>query len=212
VRPKALLPILAALLVALAGCGMFSTRPAQPPGGDIQVPPDFTSPDSLLATLVRAIRDRSTTNFGLALADTLIENREFHAVFDPADIIEWQAAGHPNYPSDWRRNDELTLFPQFVANFPDSRYETYFTVDDNRGGKRTWVVRRRRKYWNMHYRVWSGSIPVAAARPASCSSASDSPGNTGSPIGKTTAIRSTCARGASTASKSLSFTRSALGP
>jgi len=162
VRPKALLPVLAALLVALAGCGMFSTRPAAPPGGDVQVPPDFTSPDSLLATLVRAIRDRSTTNFGLALADTLIENREFHAVFDPADIIEWQAAGHPNYPSDWRRNDELTLFPQFVANFPDSRYETYFTVDDNRGGKENLGGPTQAQYWNMHYRVWSGSIPVAA--------------------------------------------------
>jgi len=111
---------------------------------------------------VRAIRDRSTTNFGLALADTLIENREFHAVFDPADIIEWQAAGHPNYPSDWRRNDELTLFPQFVANFPDSRYETYFTVDDNRGGKENLGGPTQAQYWNMHYRVWSGSIPVAA--------------------------------------------------
>ena len=161
-RPKALLPVLAALLVALAGCGMFSTRPAQPPGSEIQVPPDFTSPDSLLATMVRAIRDRSTTNFGLALADTLIENREFHAVFDPADIIEWQAAGHPNYPSDWRRNDELTLFPQFVANFPHSRYETYFTVDDNRGGKENLGGPTQAQYWNMHYRVWSGSIPVAA--------------------------------------------------
>lgn len=161
--PKSLLPVLAALLVALSGCGMFSTRPAQPPGGGlIQVPPDFTSPDSLLATMVRAIRDRSTTNFGLALADTLLEHREFHAVFDPADIIEWQAAGHPTYPADWRRNDELTLFPQFVANFPDARYETYFFVDDNRGGKTNLGGPTQAQYWNMHYRVWSGTIPVAA--------------------------------------------------
>ena len=161
-RPKALLPILAALLVALAGCGMFSTRPAAPPGGDVQVPPDFTSPDSLLATLVRAIRDRSTTNFGLALADTLIENREFHAVFDPADIIEWQAAGHPNYPSDWRRNDELTLFPQFVANFPDQLYDTYFFLDEDRGGKVNLGGPHQTEIWNMHYRVWAGTTPVAA--------------------------------------------------
>lgn len=161
-RQKSLLPILAALLVALSGCGMFSTRPAEPPGGGGPVvPPNFTTIDSTLATIVRAIHDRSTTNFGLALADTLLENREFHAVFDPADIIEWTSAGHPA-PTDWRRNDELTLFPQFVANFPDQLYDTYFFVDEDRGGKINIGGPTQMEIWNMHYRVWAGSIPVAA--------------------------------------------------
>ena len=162
-RRKPLLAPLAALLVALSGCGMFSTRPAEAPGGGGPgVPPNFTTPDSTLATIARAIHDRSTTNFGLALADTLIELREFHAVFDPADLIEWTSSGHPDYPHDWRRTDELTLFPQFVANFPDQLYDTYFFVDEDRGGKINVGGPTQMEIWNMHYRVWAGTTPVAA--------------------------------------------------
>ena len=87
------------LLVVLTGCE--GARPIE----DVSIPenpPDFSIPDSTLATLVRAIHDRSTTNFGLVFADTVLEAHEFHAVFDSIDIIEWHSAGHPTYPQDWR--------------------------------------------------------------------------------------------------------------
>ena len=155
--------LLLALALACAGCGLFSTRPAEPPNDDSAgVPPNFTTPESTLATLTRAIHDRSITNFGQALADTLLEGREFHAAYDPADVIEWQNQGHPTYIVDWRRNDELNLFPQFVASFPEALYDTYFTIDNDRGGIINIGGPTQQVIYNLHYRVWAGTIPVAA--------------------------------------------------
>ena len=153
--------LLAALALAASGCGLFSTRPAQPPGGDSTIPPNFTSPESTLATLSRALHERSATNYGQALADTLLEQREFHAVFDPADLAVY-LQNHPSAPTDWRREDELTFFQQFVANFPDALYDTYFTVDENRGGITNIGGPTQKQIWNMHYRVWAGATPVVA--------------------------------------------------
>ena len=130
------------------------------------LPPNFSSPDSTLASLARAIHYRSTTNYGLAFADTITENRGFHAVFDPNDILEWVSAGHSTYPADWRREDELAFFPNFVASYPDAFYDTYFTVDDSRGGKIVVGGPTHMEIWNMHYRVWAGTTPVAAGSAA----------------------------------------------
>jgi hypothetical protein len=132
------------------------TQPMDP------LPPNFSSPDSTLASLARAIHYRSTANFGRAFADTLIELREFHAVFDSNDVIEWVSAGHSTYPSDWRRSDEVSFFPNFVASYPDAFYDTYFTVDASRGGKIVVGGPTQMEIWNMHYRVWAGPTPVAA--------------------------------------------------
>ena len=160
-KRTAALPILIALSLAVSGCGLFSTRPANPPGqGPGGVPPNFTSPESTLATFARAVHFRDVTNFGLALADTAGDGREFHAAFDPADIIEWTSSGHPTYPADWRRSDELTLFPQFVANYPDALYDVFFTVDTDRGG--IVDIGPNAKIYNLHYRVWAGNQAVAA--------------------------------------------------
>jgi hypothetical protein len=122
---------------------------------------NFTSPDSTLATFVRAVHNRSTTVFGLTLADTLTEGRDFHAVFDSVDIVDWLAT-HPTFPQDWRRADEVAFFPNFVANYPDALYDTYFTVDEPRGGKIIFGGPTQKQIWNMHYRVWAGTTPVAA--------------------------------------------------
>jgi len=155
--------LLIALALACAGCGLFSTKPAEAPIGDNGgVPPNYTTPESTLATIVRAIHDRSIIDFGQALADTLIELREFHAAYDPADVIEWQNQGHPTYIVDWRRNDELTLFPQFVASFPEAKYDTYFTIDNDRGGIINIGGPTLQVIYNLHYRVWAGTVPVAA--------------------------------------------------
>lgn len=147
------------VLACLFGCETKS--PEAPTYGD---PPatNFTRPESTLATLARAVHDRSITNYGQCFADTLLEGREFHAVHDQADVLFWQNAGHPITIVDWRRNDELTLFPQFVANYPDFFYDTYFTIDDSRGGVVDIGGPTQKQVWNMHYRVWAGTTPVAA--------------------------------------------------
>lgn len=149
-----------ATALACAGCGLFSTRPAQPPGGGETVSPNFTVPESTLATLSRAVHDQSTTNYGLCFADTLLELREFHAVFDPADVSLYLQS-HPSIPDDWRREDEIRFFPQFISNF-EVAYTTYFTVDNDRGGITNVGGPTQKQIWNMHYRVWAGVTPVVA--------------------------------------------------
>jgi hypothetical protein len=151
---------LAGCLLAAAGCGLFSTRVPDPPDQGGGVPPSFAIPESTLATMARAIHDRSNSNFGQCLADTLLEQREFHAVFDPADLALYLQT-HSTAPADWRRENELTFFNQFVANF-DANYDTYFTVDDDRGGITNLGGPTQKQIWNMHYRVWAGTIPVVA--------------------------------------------------
>jgi len=157
--------ILLLLLLVAPGCD-----DSHPTEEEIQIvdplPPNFSSPDSTLASLARALHYRSTTNFSLVFADTMIERREFHAVFDSIDIIEWVSTGHSTYPSDWRRDDEVAFFPNFVASYPDAFYDTYFTVDDARGGKINVGGPTQMEIWNMHYRVWAGATPVAAGSAA----------------------------------------------
>lgn len=153
--------LLAALLVSASGCGLFSTRPPDSPGGTVGIPPSFVVPESTLATMARAIHFRSATDYGQALADTILEEREFHASFDPADIALYLLS-HPTIPADWQREDELSFFNQFVANFPDALYDTYFTVDEERGGITNIGGETQKQIWNMHYRVWAGSTPVVA--------------------------------------------------
>src|SRR5262245_31860514 len=102
------------LVLALSGCalvafGCSTRKPEEPVVGPEPPAPSFVLPESTLVTLVRAIHDRSITNFGLVLADTLLEGREFHSTYDPADLIEWQTQGHPAYIVDWRKTDEMTL-------------------------------------------------------------------------------------------------------
>jgi hypothetical protein len=155
------LALLLSLLLSAAGCGLFSTRPPDPPDAGGGIPPNFALPESTLATLARAVHDRAASDFGQCLADTVLEQREFHADFDPADLAFYLQT-HSTAPADWRREDELTFFNQFVANFPDSKYDTYFFVDNDRGGITNIGGPTQKQIWNMHYRVWAGNISVVA--------------------------------------------------
>jgi hypothetical protein len=159
-RRHLLLLALALATLGTAGCGLFSTGVPDPPFVDAGIPPNFTTPESTLATIARAIGSRSATNYGQALADTILESREFHAAFDPADIAVYLQT-HPSAPADWRREAELSFFNQFVANF-EQRYDTYFFVDEERGGIIDIGGATQKKIYNMHYRVWAGSNAVVA--------------------------------------------------
>jgi len=93
--------LLLALALACAGCGLFSTRPAEPPNDDSAgVPPNFTTPESTLATLTRAIHDRSITNFGQAEIK-MIKYVESHAAKCgiPPQVSDQLKLGHKNTES-----------------------------------------------------------------------------------------------------------------
>jgi len=150
------------VVLALAGCGLFSTRtPTAPGGGSGELTPNFSLPESTLATLVRSVHFRNTTNYGLCLADTSGEQREFHSSFDPSDLTAFeQSGGTP--PAVWTRAQELSFFPQFVAYLPNAAYDVYLSVDTDRGGIVDVGGATQKKIYNLHYRVWSGASPVCA--------------------------------------------------
>jgi hypothetical protein len=150
-----------ALAIPLSGCGLFSTRPPDPPNTGGGPPTNFSLPESTLASFARAVHFRSPSNYGLCLADTTVEQREFHAAFDPADITAYVQSGG-TAPTDWKRANELSFFPQFVAYLPNAAYDVYFSVDTDRGGIVNVGGPTNKQIYNLHYRVWSGATNVCA--------------------------------------------------
>jgi hypothetical protein len=153
---------LALALCAAGGCGLFSTRSPESPGsGSSSIPTNFTAPESTLATLGRAVHERSQSVYGLCLADTVVEQRDFHVHFDPSDIVVFEQSGQQP-PADWTRDLELTFFPQFVAYQATAKYDVYFNLDPGPGNI-VFVGGATQKYvYNEHYRVWAGGTPVCA--------------------------------------------------
>jgi hypothetical protein len=144
-----------------AGCGLFSTGVPEKPRDNPPIPPNFSVPESTLATMARAVNARSASDYGQCLADTLLEQREFHASFDPADITQFEQSGRTP-PADWRRDNELTFFPQFMTYNPNAYYDLYFSLDTDRGGIIDVGGATAKKIYNLHYRVWAAGSPVAA--------------------------------------------------
>jgi hypothetical protein len=158
--PAALLLLLLVGAATAAGCGLFDTAQPEPPTNDTQVPPaDFTTPESTLVTIERAIENRLTSNYGLALTDSVGNGDPgFYASFDPSDLAAWAKAGNPD-PGIWTRDRELTFLSQFlgvsafyVVTFSPDPARTDFDIDAD-----TRVLNRR-------YRIFApGLAPVAGA-------------------------------------------------
>jgi hypothetical protein len=156
----ALLLLLLAFAAAGTGCGLFDTARPEPPTNDTQVPPaDFTTPESTLVTIERAIENRLSSNYGLALTDSVGNGDPgFYASFDPSDLAAWAKAGNPD-PGIWTRERELVFLPQFLG--VSAFYEVTFSPDPVRAdfdiGADTRVLNRR-------YRIFApGLAPVAGA-------------------------------------------------
>ena len=160
-RPSpSLRPLLVALGLAVtlasSGCGLFSTAQPEPPtSGNTIPPPNFDLPESTLATLVRSVENRLTSDYRQCFTDS-VGNEEpgFYASFDPADLADW-LANNP-HPGIWNLQRELDFFPRFLAYNPNAFYvmtvsvlRPDFDVDEN-----TRVLNRR-------YRVTASGSPVA---------------------------------------------------
>jgi len=150
--------VVAACAVGAGGCGLFDTAQPELPDAGIVIPPDFTLPDSLLATIERAVERKSSSNYGLCLTDSL-GNQEpgFYATFDPADLSEWTNLGNPD-PGTWTRREETRFFPSFLAFNPNADYEMYLSPvsPDN------FDVDGDTKIYYRRYRVYAAGIPIAA--------------------------------------------------
>ena len=144
-----------AVLSATLACTEEPTKP--PDSGPIL---NFSRPESTLAVLANAIHQRNTANYDLCLADTLLEGREFHATFDPADLTDFIIGGG-TVPADWNAAAESTFLPHFLTLNTTAFYDARFTLDPNLGiidfGGPT-----QKHVYNLRYRVWAGSTPVVA--------------------------------------------------
>ncbi len=148
-----------ALASATAGCGLFDTAQPEPPSGFQAPPADFTLPESLIVTLERSIELKIPSNYGLCFADTLIEDKGFHASFDPADIQDYLQT-HPAPPADWIRPQELSFFSQFIGSLSGTP-NAVISIDDERGG--VVPISATRQIWNVKFRVFLGQNAATAS-------------------------------------------------
>jgi hypothetical protein len=122
--------LILAAAFALTAC---SENPTVPIDRLLPSPLDFSAPESTLAVLTGAVHGRNAGIFARCLADSQTEGREFHASFDPADLVQFLSEGGVA-PADWRRYDEFSFFPQLVPIIPSGDYSVQFTPDAGRGG------------------------------------------------------------------------------
>lgn len=150
-----------ALALAAAGCGLFSTRPAQPPGGGGQIAENFTVPESTLATMERAFFHKSTDVYSHCLADSNLEQRDFHATFDPSDLTAAEQNGITP-PPDWNREEEMSFFPQFAAYNPNANYDLSLFLESGSGAIENIGGPTQKVIYHEHYRVFAGASAVCA--------------------------------------------------
>ena len=149
---------LLAVLLGGSGCGLFDTAQPEAPLDSDAIPPNFTLPESLLATLERAVETRSSSNYGQCFTDSVGNGDPgFYASFDPSDLAAWLQAGNPD-PGIWTRGRELVFFPQFMAFNPNAFYDLTLSADP-RGD---FDLDASTKLWNRRYRVFAAGSPVAA--------------------------------------------------
>ena len=159
--PNRQLRILALAIIVCTATLACSDDPTQPRAYGGPPPPNFSLPESTLAVLANAIHQRNMENCDLCLADTLLEGREFHATFDPADLTDFITGGGVP-PADWNGAAESAFLPHFLVLNTTAFYEVRFTLDTDRGGIIDVGGPKQKHIYNLHYRVWAGSTPVVA--------------------------------------------------
>ena len=106
-------------LVALGGCDYFRPADPEPPSAGATFLPDYSDPDSTLATIARAIAVKGVGIGASAYAGAFAESvtagsiAGYHQLFWPLDVSAWSTAvGDRPPPGDWG----FTLEQNFYAN------------------------------------------------------------------------------------------------
>jgi hypothetical protein len=112
-RAAGLLPAFLPLLLAAAGCDLFSTRDPEPPTGGSSTFTPATSPDLVLSNLEHAVAERNVGNYLRCLVDSVNSARAF------AFIPTAAAAGrYPATFASWSVASERSAFSALVAVTP----------------------------------------------------------------------------------------------
>jgi hypothetical protein len=159
--PARLRALAFALLVAAAaaGCGLFDTAVPELPEDNVSIPPDFATPESLLATLERAVERQESSNYFLCYTDSVgADQPGFYASFDPADVAQYENDGNV-MPALWTLEDEIEFFPQFLDNSAGAFYEMTISPDPINPDI---LIDDQSRVLNRRYRVFAGTNTVAA--------------------------------------------------
>jgi hypothetical protein len=143
------------LTIPLAGCGLFNPEKPQPPNaGSGTRKPSLQTPDSALYCVVVGIASKNTQLYEFALPDTLLDGTNFHAFFDPQDLVDYANTG-TTPPSDWTSPDEKTFIGSYTSFLPVTSYNVALTLDSNRQD----VLQPDETIYYRHYRVSFGTPP-----------------------------------------------------
>jgi hypothetical protein len=143
------------LTVPLAGCGLFNPEKPTPPNGGSQTHrPSLQTPDSALYCIVAGIATKNTTLYEFALPDTLLDGTNFHAFFDPQDLVDFANTG-VTPPSDWTTPDEKTFLGQLTTLVRVPTYDVALTLDSNRQD----FLGPDETIYYRHYRISFGTPP-----------------------------------------------------
>jgi len=143
------------LTLPLAGCGLFNPDDPEPPNPGTETHlPSLQSADSALYCIIVGIAAKNTRLYEHALPDTLQDGTNFHAFFDPQDLIDYANTGTPP-PTDWTTPEEKTFIASYTSFLHVTNYDVATLPDANRpdflGPDETIFYR--------HYRVSFGSPP-----------------------------------------------------
>src|SRR5262249_44607208 len=92
--------------------------------------------------------------YGYAIPDTLLDGSNFHAFFDPQDLIDFANTG-VTPPTDWTAPDEKTFISSYTSFLPVASYDVAVANDANRVDVRG----PDETIFYPHYRVSFGSPP-----------------------------------------------------
>lgn len=142
------------LTIPMAGCGLFNPDDPEPPVKPGTPLPSLQSADSALYCILVGIATKNRLLYEHALPDTLLDGTNFHAFFDPQDLVDYANTG-TTPPTDWTTPEEKTFIGQYTTLVPVASYDVATLPDANRadspGSEETIFYR--------HYRVSFGSPP-----------------------------------------------------
>jgi hypothetical protein len=143
------------LVVALSGCGLFNPEDPPPPSGSSGIHrPNLQTPDSALYCIIVGIAAKSPQLYEFALPDTVQDGANFHAFFDPQDLIDYAQTG-TTPPTDWTTPDEQRFIGQYTTLVPVASYDVALANDQNRSD----FLGPDETIYYRHYRVSFGSPP-----------------------------------------------------
>lgn len=123
------LGLLAASTSGIGACDYFRPADPEPPSTSSSFLPDYSHPDSTLATIAKALADKGqfgATAYEGAFAESLAGSVVgYHHLFWPQDVADWsQLTGHPP-PGDWGFPLEKNFYGTGRASLIQLRPDAY---------------------------------------------------------------------------------------